>query len=70
MGSGLRSRPHLLNQFRVGVDDSKPGFWMEAAEINENLGVRLCIFEPHPHFFLNFCHAALQMTGWCLMQRE
>lgn len=43
---------------------------MTLTEIQDFLGVSLKYIEAHPHFFLNFCHAALQMTGWRLMQRE
>ncbi|EEZ90675.1 hypothetical protein HMPREF0578_0794 [Mobiluncus mulieris 28-1] len=32
------------------------------AEIHENLGVRLKYIEPHPNFFMNFCH--LPLTRW------
>ncbi|EEJ53235.1 hypothetical protein HMPREF0577_1910 [Mobiluncus mulieris ATCC 35243] len=33
------------------------GLVVVLAEIKDFLGVRLCIFESHPQFFLNFCQA-------------
>ncbi|NMX04255.1 hypothetical protein HHJ77_10110 [Mobiluncus mulieris] len=39
-----------------------PSFSWSMAEIHENLGVRLKYIEPHPNFFMNFCH--LPLTHW------